>query len=63
MRCGRPDSTGMRHPTAHKSAMTVIMHVAPPLISAAEYDQIRPRDHYIAAVTSAHVPHASRQGR
>jgi len=40
------------------------MHIAPPVIAAAEKKQIRPRHHHIAAVTSSvHETHTSRQGR
>jgi hypothetical protein len=41
------------------------MHVAPPIKAASEKEQIRPRHHHRAAVTSAHAttPVTSRQGR
>ncbi|MGA9453319.1 MAG: hypothetical protein WBW41_18485 [Verrucomicrobiia bacterium] len=39
------------------------MHIASPIIAAAEKIQIRPRHHHRAAVTSAHPTHTPRQGR
>jgi hypothetical protein len=58
-------AAGMRRRTTYNSAMTIIMNVAPPVITAAEKKQIRPRHHHLAAVTSAsvHPTHTSRQGR
>jgi hypothetical protein len=39
------------------------MYITPPIIAAAEEIHIRPRHHHLAAVTSTHPTHASRQGR
>lgn len=55
----------LRRRAAFRSALTVTMHVTPPVIAAAKKNYIRRRVHdYCAAVTSADEPHTSTgQGR
>jgi hypothetical protein len=53
----------VRHRTTFRSAMTIIMHIASPIIAAAEKIQIGLRHHHPAAVTSVHVTHTTRQSR
>jgi hypothetical protein len=58
----------VRHRTTFRSAMTIIMHIASPIIAAAEKIYIRLRHHHPAAVTSVHVTsvhvtHTTRQSR
>lgn len=52
----------MRCRAAYRSAVTVAMHVTPPVIAAAKKDYLRRLRHYYpAAVTTVHIPHASRR--
>jgi hypothetical protein len=58
----------VRHRTTFRSAMTIIMHIASPIIAAAEKIYIRLRHHHPAVVTSVpvtsvHVTHTTRQSR
>jgi hypothetical protein len=55
----------MRRRTTYNSALTVIMHIASPIIAAAEKIHFRLRRQHHPAVTSAsvHPTHTSRQGR
>jgi len=61
--------TGVRRCTTDRSAMTIGLHIATPVIVAAEKIDIRPRIPAVitsvitvASVTAVHVTHASRQG-
>jgi hypothetical protein len=51
----------VRHRTALNSALAVNMHIASSFVTTAENIDIRLWHHHGPAVTSAHIPHASRQ--
>lgn len=53
----------VHHRTAFISALTINMHIAPPVVIATPKIHTRPRHHHRAAVTSTYVTHASRQDR
>ncbi len=58
-----PAAAGMRRRTTFRSALTITVDIASPVIAAAKKKQVRLRHHHAAAaVTSANKPDTSRQG-